>query len=269
MSPQEEFQDALELDDVVRAEELLRAMPSLVKTSRCANLTGSTALHVAARNGFEPRALLLAKRVLELGIDLNAIDEEGNTPVHLAAESGSSSLVELLLTQGAKTEIRNRDGFTPLQVAARLASKGHTNSPAVAEVLLQGGARLDVRSAIQLGLADRLANLLQSEPAALAEVSGAESLLYDVLVTPPEVGQGRVRTMAVLLEHGVDPNSRPAHTDPPLFFAMGVEPELVPLLAAHGANVNAHNQRGESALQVAHKYADKLVTMLLRAGARE
>lgn len=52
------------------------------------------------------------------------------TPLHKAAEFGSSSCVSVLLGQGADIEARNEYSFTPLHIASR------NGKAAAAEVLL-------------------------------------------------------------------------------------------------------------------------------------
>lgn len=49
---------------------------------------------------------------------LNAVDYDGNTPLHLAAKNGSPRIVSLLLqTMTVKSDIANKDGLTPRALA--------------------------------------------------------------------------------------------------------------------------------------------------------
>jgi hypothetical protein len=54
---------------------------------------------------------------MEKNVNLNSQDIEGNTPLHLAVSSGVSKIVRLLLQKGALVDIKNKSGFTPLQLA--------------------------------------------------------------------------------------------------------------------------------------------------------
>ena len=55
--------------------------------------------------------------VLEAGADVNAVNTDGNTAVHHAAMNKMPSVVELLAKHGAKLEVQNTRGQTPLGIA--------------------------------------------------------------------------------------------------------------------------------------------------------
>jgi ankyrin repeat protein len=56
---------------------------------------------------------------------LNAMDSEGNTPLHLAAEYGRPRMVSLLLeTMSVDVAITNRDGLTAADLAYRHLQPG-------------------------------------------------------------------------------------------------------------------------------------------------
>ena len=60
--------------------------------------------------------------------------QDGTTPLHLAAYTGKTAAVQLLLGSGASVHAQNCDGQTPLFEAA---AAGHREA---AELLLQSGA---------------------------------------------------------------------------------------------------------------------------------
>lgn len=49
--------------------------------------------------------------------EINNVDEDGNTALHVAAKLNESDLVTFLVVKGADTELKNKDGDTPLHVA--------------------------------------------------------------------------------------------------------------------------------------------------------
>uniref|UniRef100_A0A1A8PVA8 Ankyrin repeat domain 22 n=1 Tax=Nothobranchius rachovii TaxID=451742 RepID=A0A1A8PVA8_9TELE len=62
----------------------------------------------------------LMKTLLNSRVDVNAVDYKGNSALHYVCLRKSHHLVPLLLQQDAKTDIRNKGGETPLDVARRL-----------------------------------------------------------------------------------------------------------------------------------------------------
>ena len=61
----------------------------------------------------------MVEKLLDLGCDVGAQDEAGNTPWHSAAEGGNVDVVKRLLKSGASLEQRNGAGVTALHVASR------------------------------------------------------------------------------------------------------------------------------------------------------
>jgi ankyrin repeat protein len=52
---------------------------------------------------------------LDNGANIDLKDARGDTPLSLAAVAGQPDIVEILLEYGASTDVRNREGRTPLQ----------------------------------------------------------------------------------------------------------------------------------------------------------
>jgi ankyrin repeat protein len=55
--------------------------------------------------------------LLNAGAKIDAVDDEGDTPLHDAVRLGSVRGVETLLARGAKTNVKNKAGETPLSMA--------------------------------------------------------------------------------------------------------------------------------------------------------
>jgi ankyrin repeat protein len=93
------------------------------------NVTNTTPLMAAAglgttepleEAGEEPEALEAVKMLLDLGADVNAIDNNGDTPMHGAAYGAYPKVVNLLAERGADPQIwkdKNKFGRTPLFIA--------------------------------------------------------------------------------------------------------------------------------------------------------
>ena len=73
----------------------------------------SSALHKAVQDINEKKVHLL----VEQGLDINALDENGRTPLHLAAPIGRYSLVQYLVEHGADDHLKDKFHKTPLVYA--------------------------------------------------------------------------------------------------------------------------------------------------------
>lgn len=60
-----------------------------------------------------------AKDIFQSKTDINAVDADGNTALHIAAQVNEADLVSFLIIRGANTEIKNNAGNTPLHVAIK------------------------------------------------------------------------------------------------------------------------------------------------------
>jgi ankyrin repeat protein len=103
----------------------LGADPRLGNDDDCTPLMVACGIGVgaAAANetaGEEPEVLEAAQLALDLGVDVNAVDANGETALHGAAYKNLPKVVQFLADKGAKIEIWNRKnkyGWTPLLIA--------------------------------------------------------------------------------------------------------------------------------------------------------
>lgn len=76
----------------------------------------------------------MAKLLIERGADVNSIGGIlSSTPIHWAARHGHSSMIALLVQNGANTEIRDAEGFAALHIASQFGS-----TPVVAYLIASG-----------------------------------------------------------------------------------------------------------------------------------
>lgn len=61
----------------------------------------------------------LAAQLIRAHADVNKIDEDGKTEIYYAVEYGRRKMVKLLIDSGASTNIPDKDGVTPLQIASQ------------------------------------------------------------------------------------------------------------------------------------------------------
>ena len=108
---------------------------------------GSTPLMVALNSGGSvyPDE---AWRFLKRRANVNFRDNQGNTPLILAADGGigpqmipqSPGIVQALLDRGAQVNVQNKEGHTPLMAAC------YELRPTIVRILLQHGARVNLRT---------------------------------------------------------------------------------------------------------------------------
>ena len=101
----------------------LGADPRLPNADHCTPLMAAAGVGTLAPGeeaGTEPEALEAVALALELGNDVNAIDDNGETAMHGAAYKNFSKVVELLDQRGARIDVwnhKNKYGWTPLAIA--------------------------------------------------------------------------------------------------------------------------------------------------------
>ena len=76
---------------------------------------GITPLHIACINGSKNAVDLL----LDLGANINAVDNDGNNCLHYAVNSKNQNLLKKLLVRGADKNIRNKKGELPYDLAVK------------------------------------------------------------------------------------------------------------------------------------------------------
>lgn len=189
---------------------------------------GTDALVWATVNEHESTVRLL----LEAGAT-HVMDNQGRTPLSIAAYAGSGSMVNILLEQGAEVDLRDDSSRTSLMLAAK---EGRLE---VVKLLLKAGA-------------------------ALASVDGGGR---NILHYAAE-GGGRLMVQ-LLLEKGAVFDMVDAEGVSPLSDAADIgDTEVVELLIARGATFESLDPLGRSPLSRAAQYGDvKLVDLLVARGA--
>lgn len=91
---------------------------------------------------FAPGGMMAAVRYLveDLGLDVNAVDHEGNTALHHAAARGDNEMIEYLVSKGADVTRVNRSGQTTADMANGPVQRIQP-FPATIELLVKLGAK--------------------------------------------------------------------------------------------------------------------------------
>ena len=140
--------------------------------------------------------LLRVETFLRQGMNAQAADQHGVTPLFLAAKHGRRDVVELLMERGAVVNLARQDGVTPLFIAVQ------EGRPDMVALLLEKGADAKTQARI-----------------------GGVTLLH--------VGayRGNRETVKLLLQHGADKNARMSSGERPVDLANKQGHQtLIPLL---------------------------------------
>jgi ankyrin repeat protein len=135
--------------------ELMRTLAALGADPHLTNVENSTPLMAAAGlatrspgedAGTESEVLEAVQAALDLGADLNAVDNNGETAMHAAAYKNLPKVVKFLAAKGAKIDVWNKNdkfGWTPLAIAAGYRFGNFKPSPetetALREVMIAAG----------------------------------------------------------------------------------------------------------------------------------
>lgn len=251
-------------------------------------------IHDFSRRG-ETNKLLL--KLIENPAIVNEKEEDGNTPLHLAAgykrngfgiffHSDYSNdilfgnlpgMVRILILFGADVDARNNMGMTPLHLSSSL------NNYKVTEILIENGADINVRDD-QGRTPMHWVSLSRKSQAGVARLlieHGAQINLEDEDGFTPlhdALSWCSIEIAELLIINGADINSKTkaavSHSSDDLedFVDSGMTPlhlasycnsiEIADLLIEHGADVNAKTSKGFTPLEIAKvvnlEYADYL-----------
>ncbi len=145
--------------------ELMRLLASLGADPLIPNADNTTPLMAAAGigtrspgedAGADAEVVEAIKVALELGNDINAVDNNGETAMHGAAYKNVAEAVELLHAKGAKIDIWNRKnnfGWTPLYIAEGYRFGNFKPSPptidALRKIMTAAGASIAIEPGVK------------------------------------------------------------------------------------------------------------------------
>jgi ankyrin repeat protein len=114
-----------------------------LNTINSTNPDGSTALHNVLHPGYARFDQGIIQNLIENGANVNAVDNYGNTPLHIYSRSDdiNTKIVEDLLNHGANINATNNEGKTPLHIYAAKEDGGEDIT--IFRYFIEHGARVN------------------------------------------------------------------------------------------------------------------------------
>ena len=196
---------------------------------------GDTPLHRAALGGYTKIAELL----IDNGANVNTKKEDGQTPLHEAALNGNKKIIELLIARAADVNAKNMNGNTPLNYSE---GKWETDSSEleavrkeIADLLRKHGGKTGEELKAEGNLAKPDAEAKKPEPptAKASDISIHQA-----------AKKGDIEAIKQHFAAGTDVDEKYGDLTPLHFAAVHGRKEVVELLIATGADVNAKLEKG-------------------------
>jgi ankyrin repeat protein len=206
----------------------------------------------------------LARQAVAAGADASQMNRDGATPLMLAAESATPELVELFLQQSATVNEQDKRGMTALMYGAR----GGEKQLGQVAILLEGGAD------------PQLQDKDGKDALAYASASGATQIVQLLLKQNSSAGQpsqaiieaaesGNVEMVKLLVSQGANVNGRDKEGRTALYCAsLNGHPEVVRILLKNGADPNISDDQHKAPLHCVGWCGNlEIARLLIKAGA--
>ncbi|KAK6360671.1 hypothetical protein TWF730_006805 [Orbilia blumenaviensis] len=224
-----------------------------------------TVVSFAAYGGFSDILEALVRRKAEVTV----FDKKGNTPHHLAMQTGSLAVIKILQSQSDNARIANEHGETPLMLAVK------RGNPLYVEELLAGGprSRSEDRYESKVSLIHTALKKKNLEIVRLLAHAGEDCCDRDELGNHPLIlattwDDDMLTVMTILLKGGADINAQDEYGETALHKAVIYNNlPVCELLINEGANRNIQSKEEKSPLYIAaYDGYKEIVLKLLQGG---
>ena len=238
-------------------------LAELVRIDNTRHFTQKDLFFDAVKSGFEEEV----HNHLQQGININITNDKGQTALMIAAKNGKDIIVNVLLSARADVSIKDKDAFSALLYAAS------AGNPQSVQSLLQAGANPNdalpnnqtaLMLAARAGSSDTVHLLIEAGADVMKCADNGYSVpLYAVI-------GDNITALQELLKHGAVKMKTPRGTTALMLAVREENPTMVKFLLEMGADVNARDDNGQTALKIAnvHNKPD-IIALLKSAGAKE
>ena len=148
-SPDKDNRTPLHLASCYGRVEIARVLLDGSAATNSKGNRGRTPLHVVAEGGdyySRDNDVVVAQLLLERGGEVNALDDDNQTPLHMASYFVRAEMVLALLNAGANPSAKNAQGQTPLHLMSQCGSyDDRADIVGVTQLLLDHGADVNVK----------------------------------------------------------------------------------------------------------------------------
>lgn len=210
-------------------------------------------LHATAMRGNQQ----LNRHLVETyGLDPNALNADGQTPVFFAAREQNFSVISAFLEQKADLSIRDRLGNTPLHCLIEASQASQFNRAELENEFHDIEQLLQEESAREVKASPAAAAASADDAPAPAAAVRADAASSMSLIPMSQGNESKSiedfnHCLEALIKGGVDPNAVSQDGDTALQ-VMATKPHLdITVLLRYNPNVNAQNKKGQTALILA------------------
>jgi ankyrin repeat protein len=232
---------------------------------------GYSPLHWAAANG----SIALIGKILKLspGI-LESKDFSGNTALSIAVQHSHLDAVQFLINQGANVNIQNTSGMTPLMFNIKEKERNGDVTLAIGNLLLKQGALIDAKD---FSGKTALMYAMTYENADMLIKHGASATATDNSGKPPlhHIATGENGVVQVLLENGADINAIDKEGNTALIYLVQSAPlnasqeiiDVMDRLISQGADIHIEGKKGDALIHAIKNNNFGFINLLAEEGA--
>lgn len=168
---------------------------------------------------------------------IHAVEEDGNSALHYAAQRGNLELATLLCEQDANVDLLNDDFETPIHLASHAGPWKSEPATELVRLLTLHGATTSLHILAVIGDEQAIRELLERKQIDVNELDrGNRTALFHA------AHNNHLQVVQLLLEEGADPNLSDKDGQTPLssaclhMLSQECDPKIIDCLLSHGAS---------------------------------